>query len=392
MSAPRRRLRWVVATAALCTLLVAPGAAPVRAEDPQDQLEKAQQYQKSLQQESERLKGALGQVAEQANDAQRSWVRAQGEHDSAWNEYLRLKAQQGAAEAELQATEVELARVQAGLVAQQKRLATRMRALYVDGRVDYLSVLFGSSSVGDFLSRWEMLQAVVRQDSTLLVGIKQARANVETKKILVTQKRDNLTDLTRQAAAKNNTAAARKVDVERYRKELDAKRKEYLVALEALERESRRLEDEIQKLEREVARKVGQLSMRFPVTPVEITDTYGMRWHPILGDRRMHNGTDFAANMGQNVYAAEDGVVLVAGWQGAYGNAVIISHGTLNGQTVSTLYAHNSELLAWAGKQVKRGDVIARAGSTGWSTGPHVHFEVRVNGKAVEPMDWLPKR
>lgn len=372
-------------------LLVAPAAAPVRAEDVQERLQKAQQQQKQVQQESERLKGELGRLQEQAEQAQQAWVRAQGEHDAAWNEYLRLRAQQGAAEQELKATEAELTRVQAELAAQQKLLATRMRALYVDGRVDYLSVLFGSTSIGDFLSRWEMLQAVVRQDSALVRAIKETQASVAAKKAQVAQRRDTLADLTRQAAAKNNLAAARKLDVERYKRDLDARRREYQLALDALERQSRFLEGEIQRLEREVARRVGSLALRFPVTPVMITDNFGMRWHPILGDYRMHYGTDFAASMGQPVYAAESGVVLVAGWQGAYGNAVIISHGSVNGGAVSTLYAHNSALLVAPGQQVKRGDLIARVGSTGWSTGPHVHFEVRVNGKAVNPMEWLPK-
>lgn len=386
----RRRWGRLAVLVGLGAALAAPPGVAARAEDLQERIEQAQQQQQKIQQQAEQLKGELGRLEEQARQLQVDLSRAQLEHDRAWNEYQNLRVQLGRAEQELRHTEEELNRVTADLAAKRKLLSTRLRALYVDGRVDYLSVLFGSSSVGEFLSRFELLQAVVRQDSSLVVALKQARAAVEAQQAQVSRRRDQLAALTRQAAERNNVAAARKADMERLQRESEAKKREYRLALDQLDRESQRLEEQIQAMERE-ARRIGQLGLRFPVSPVIITDPYGMRWHPITGEYRMHWGTDFAASTGQAVYAAEDGVVLVAGWQGAYGNAVIISHGNLGGRTVSTLYAHNSELLVWPGKQVKRGDVIARAGSTGWSTGPHVHFEVRVNGKPANPMDWLPR-
>lgn len=390
MSAPRSCWRRLAAGLVLGGLLVVPAVSPVLAEDLQEQIQKAQQQRQEMQQKAKDLKGELGSLEEKADEAQAAWRQAQSEHESAWNEYLSLKGRQTAAEQELQQTEAELAKVVNDLSAKQKLLATRLRALYVDGRVDYLSVLFGSTSIGDFLSRFELLRSVVQQDSVLVAAIKQSRTQVEAKQTQVRRRRDELTALTRQAAERNNTAATRKADAGRLEKEYNAKVREVRAALDQLDRDSQRLAEQIQALERE-ARRVGQLALRFPVEPVTITDDYGMRWHPITGEYRMHNGTDFAARMGQAVHAAEDGVVLVADWEGSYGNAVIISHGNLGGRTVSTLYAHNSELLVSPGQQVKRGDVIARAGSTGWSTGPHCHFEVRVNGTPDNPLDWLPK-
>ncbi|MEX0657636.1 MAG: M23 family metallopeptidase, partial [Egibacteraceae bacterium] len=112
---------------------------------------------------------------------------------------------------------------------------------------------------------------------------------------------------------------------------------------------------------------------------------YGMRRHPIYGTGRMHTGVDFGSPSGAPIYAATGGTVISAGWRGGYGLAVVVDHG--NG--VATLYAHSSQVLVSPGQRVGRGQVIARIGSTGQSTGPHLHFEVRVHGQHRDPMPYL---
>lgn len=116
-----------------------------------------------------------------------------------------------------------------------------------------------------------------------------------------------------------------------------------------------------------------------------VTDTYGERINPVTFVPGFHAGVDFADAYGANVYASKSGTVVYSGWISGYGNTVIINHG--NG--VETLYAHNSELLVSVGQEVSRGEVIALVGSTGMSTGPHIHFEIRINGSHVNPMDYL---
>lgn len=125
-----------------------------------------------------------------------------------------------------------------------------------------------------------------------------------------------------------------------------------------------------------------------PPTNAPITSTYGWRIHPKLGYRRLHAGIDFGAASGSPVKAADGGVVTFSGWKGGYGNAVIIDHG----QGISTLYGHNSQLLVVVGQRINRGDIIALVGSTGLSTGPHIHFEVRENGISVDPAPYLEGR
>lgn len=111
-----------------------------------------------------------------------------------------------------------------------------------------------------------------------------------------------------------------------------------------------------------------------------------MRVHPILKTHRIHSGTDIAMPMGAYIIAANDGVVTKAGYSTTgYGNMVLIDHGG----GVSTLYGHGSEILVQAGQTVKRGDIIMKAGSTGWSTGPHLHFEVRINGQHVDSLPYI---
>ncbi len=117
-----------------------------------------------------------------------------------------------------------------------------------------------------------------------------------------------------------------------------------------------------------------------------VSSSFGYRVHPIFGTRRLHSGIDLGAGSGTPIAAAKSGTVIAAGWQGGYGNTVVISHG----EGITSLYAHQSSIAVSVGDEVNRGDIIGFVGSTGWSTGPHLHFEIRVNGVAVDPLPYMP--
>jgi murein DD-endopeptidase MepM/ murein hydrolase activator NlpD len=119
-----------------------------------------------------------------------------------------------------------------------------------------------------------------------------------------------------------------------------------------------------------------------------LTSRFGPRLHPILGYVKLHTGSDYGVGDGA-IYAADDGTVVLAGYNTAYGNMTVISHGSVGGSVISTLYAHQSRILVSPGDVVEKADIIGVIGSTGYSTGPHLHFEVRVDGTPVDPEAWL---
>jgi murein DD-endopeptidase MepM/ murein hydrolase activator NlpD len=167
--------------------------------------------------------------------------------------------------------------------------------------------------------------------------------------------------------------------------------KEILTDLKELERQ----EDKLLAQSKEIEKKIvslqsskkyigGELSWPAPGY-YKITSQYGYRNHPILKKKKLHTGIDIAVPKNSNVIAANSGKVIYSGYYGGYGNTVIIDHGG----KISTLYAHNSKLLVKVGDEVEKDKVISKSGSTGLSTGPHLHFEVRENGQHVDPLKYL---
>lgn len=124
---------------------------------------------------------------------------------------------------------------------------------------------------------------------------------------------------------------------------------------------------------------------RMPLDNASLTSNYGMRTHPVLGGRRAHKGVDLAAPVGTPIYATADGIVSKAGWFSSYGLYISIEHGA----QLQTRFAHMSRIAVADGERVKKGDIIGYVGSTGRSTGPHLHYEVRVSGKAVNPIPYM---
>jgi murein DD-endopeptidase MepM/ murein hydrolase activator NlpD len=227
----------------------------------------------------------------------------------------------------------------------------------------------------------------LQEDTTLLKAqAADAKAAVAAHQADVSARKAALESARAEQAAARADVTAETATEQRLLSQVQAKKGDYLKQIRELEKESNQIAADLRR--RQAGQKVtpsGHGVLGFPTANPVITSPFGYRIHPIYGDRRLHAGVDFRAATGTAVLAAGDGTVVFAGWMSGYGNTVIIDHG---GQ-IATLYGHNSALAVSVGEKVKRGERIAAAGSTGNSTGPHVHFEVRVGGTPVDPMGYL---
>lgn len=272
----------------------------------------------------------------------------------------------------------------------QQKLEKRLLEFYKQGgRGGFLAVFLGVSDTFSLLSRSYYMKQVLQEDKSLFDEIKREKALLESQKSLLEEEKRKSILLKQQQEEHKRELEQEKRERSALLKEIESKRIEYERALEELERNSREIEQMLLNLEKTPE---GQKRLATPwrggfIYPVrgQLTSRFGMRTHPIYGIRKMHTGIDLSAPAGTRIKAAAGGVVVFAGWWGGYGKVVIIDHGG----GISTLYAHCSAIYVSNGQKVAQGEVIAEVGSTGLSTGPHLHFEVRKNGKPVDPLSYL---
>ncbi|MGE4283303.1 MAG: murein hydrolase activator EnvC [Clostridia bacterium] len=280
--------------------------------------------------------------------------------------------------------------VNASQVAEEQfeMLQLRARTMYEDGNATYLEVLFASENFGDFISRLEIVREIVEYDNNLLAQLKENKNKIEKAKEIAEAEKDNREKIKNRVVAVKEDLGQKQVSRSQLMQRLSQEEKEYAKQLDALEQTSKQVEKEIKRLQEENKRKYAGGKLEWPTPGVyRITSPFGNRWHPILKKNSMHTGVDIGASSGTDVKSANDGQVIMATWNGGYGQCIIIDHGG----GIATLYAHNSKLLVKAGQEVKRGQTISKVGSTGWSTGPHLHYEVREGGSPVNPMKYYPE-
>jgi len=295
----------------------------------------------------------------------------------------------------------ELEEAKARIEERGELLDARVRLMYTNGFVSYLDVLLSATSFSDFLDRFDSLQSILAQDKAILEAHKADKELIEQKKAQIEAELAGLQELYSKKEDYYNLL----VDKE---KEKEVMILQYNRQIEALDQRAEELEEISEEQEKqlmELARKEkaaieaekkrkntvyytgGKLGM--PIKDYKyVSSKFGPRTHPVTGQKgKQHNGIDFAAASGTDIFAAESGTVIVAQSMSGYGNTVIIDHG--NG--LWTLYGHirKGGIKVKAGEVVKKGQKIAEVGSTGVSTGPHLHFEVRLNEKPVDPENYL---
>ena len=301
-------------------------------------------------------------------------------------EIAKINKDIGETKGRIEITKGELAKAEEHIDKKNKIFNSRLEVMYKNGDVGYVEVLLGSTDFEDLLTRIDMVKRLVKHDVDLLKYLKEQRDLIEKKKITLENQKSQLVTLMNNTKKKQSDLRVSRGEMQRAKKELEKNHK-------ALESEEDKLEDLANRIKEEIMRNqtdenyVGG-KMTWPAPGVSrITSDFGYRIHPILRKKKLHTGIDIGIGYGKSIIAAQSGKVMHAGWYGGYGKVVMIDHGG----GIVTLYAHNSKLLVKEGQRVERGQVISKCGSTGMSTGPHLHFEVRENAEYVDPLKYVNK-
>ena len=269
----------------------------------------------------------------------------------------------------------------------QSLLDERLLATYKTPRLGYLQTILTADSITDMLSKYYNLKQLMEYDQKLIETVKQQKQEIETtKQILADKKKQVVADKQTQqkkAQVLSNTKKTREYYLSKLtdeERQLQSKIDEYNLQVAEIEAEIKMLA-----LNSISSDYIGG-AMLWPVPGhTKLTSLYGMRVHPITGAYKLHTGIDISAPLGTSFIAAANGIVTKATYNTAYGNMVIIDHGG----GVQTLYAHGDQILVQLGQTVSAGTEVLKVGSTGYSTGPHAHFEIRINGQTVNPLNYL---
>lgn len=274
--------------------------------------------------------------------------------------------------------------------AKSDMLAQRLVAMYEAGDTSYLDVLLKSSSLTDFLSRYYAIEELTKYDSELIDRVEKEKNNIEQTREKLEAEQAEIKIVKAKSEQTTVVLNNMKTLQQSYVERLSTGEKTLQEQITAYKKEQAEIQAKILEATNTIVPNIqytgGEMLWPVAASGTVITSNYGVREHPIQGVVKQHTGLDIGgADTGTPIVAALDGVVTHAGWLGGYGNCVMISHG--NG--VVTLYGHGNKVLTEVGKQVKQGETIMELGSTGNSTGPHCHFEVRINGNYANPLNYV---
>lgn len=376
-----RKILCVVLAFLMCSFSI---ISYVQAEEMTDLQTQQQELQNQINEETGKLENIKDELSENLQQIQKLDEKIQASQqqlDELTTKITQLQEQMDEVEEKLEIAEERYQK-------QKEILEVRLVTMYETSDTQYLDVILSSRSVSDFLSNYFLITELTNYDTELLDDMKAQKDEIESTKAKLENAQQQYATMkqneTKTAKILENTRSVREnfiAKLSEQEKDVQAKIDEYNTKFEEVNKEILSLA--LQGIDTQYIG--GELAWPIPGY-TRITSKYGMRTHPITGVYKLHTGVDVSAPMGANFVAANDGIVTKAGYNGAYGNMVIIDHGG----GVSTLYAHGSEIMVKVGDTVKRGEtVVLKVGSTGYSTGPHAHFEVRLNGVVTDPIPYI---
>lgn len=278
----------------------------------------------------------------------------------------------------------ELAEAEVSIGDKNDVIDSRLKVMYKNNNMGYLEVLLSSTSIVDLFSNLDMMKKIFNHDMDVLKHLKDERDLIDSKKRTLESHESKMEVMLQTMERKQKELVVSRGEVNRLRSKVQQDSKELEKQIDELNEYADKIAAEIRKKQSGGKYTGGEMAWPAPGY-TRITSPFGYRIHPILKTKKRHTGIDIGISSGKNVVAAADGTVIHSDWLGGYGKVIMIDHGG----GIVTLYAHNSSLVVGEGTKVKKGDVVSKAGSTGMSTGPHLHFEVRKNGEYVDPIPWV---
>ncbi len=391
-----RKIVLLVMTAALIIPLVQPAAVTdVSAKKvTQSEINKLKENAASLAQQKKDLKNQLKAIKADKNEAQNKKSVIEQQMGVIQDEIDNIDGQIAGYSLLIGEKSQDIADTQAKEAEQYRLFCARVRAMEEDGQTSYWSILFSSDTFSDLLDNFMMVQEIVDYDNAVMNDLIATRNKIEGEKAeLENLKTERETARQEQVAAKQELST-RQSEVDSLIKEISAQEGELEAQEAALRKAANAVDAEIKRMEKEMAQQIqnvpSESGFLWPLNGYDtLTSLYGGRIHPITHKPHNHTGIDIPAPGGTPILASKSGVVTTSTYmKGGYGNYVVVSHS----DGTSTLYAHMSSRLAKKGQTVKQGQVIGKVGTTGRSTGNHLHFEIRVNGSRRDPIDYFKSK
>lgn len=297
------------------------------------------------------------------------------------NQYLNLEAQLAQMEKDLTASIAEFNKANVDM-------RKRIRQVYKNQRTGMFQLILTAKDLNSLLDVVYFEKIVLKKDYAKIVAVRAKsqkialmKKSIEAKKIALAQ---SIQQINSQQKNIKYAIAQNQSMINKYKTD----RKTYERAERELARQSASIQSMIARNRGSSTVKVTSAGFMKPIGG-RITSPFGWRTHPIFNSRTFHSGVDIAGPNRGSIRASNSGKVIYSGWYGGYGKVVILDHGVVNGRPTTTLYAHMSSIRVGQGQFVKKGEVVGYEGTTGYSTGPHVHFEVRINGKPNNPLNYI---